>query len=144
MLHSRKGYIPVMLTPFKDNGAIDFEALTELTEFYLEDGVTGLFANCLSSEMYELNDYEKLNVIRHVVKLVDGLVPVIACGSFGDTISKQAACIKQVNDTGVDAVILITSVLAGQHEPDLVLTQRVFQLIELTGTIKLGLYECPV
>jgi 4-hydroxy-tetrahydrodipicolinate synthase len=144
MLHSTKGYIPVMLTPFKHNGAIDYEALTQLTEFYLEAGVTGLFANCLSSEMYELKDHEKLNVIKHVVKLVDGLVPVVACGSFGDTISKQAACIKQVNDTGVDAVVLITSIIAGQHEPDVVLTQRMLQLIELTGTIKLGLYECPV
>ena len=133
-----------MLTPFKNNGAIDYEALTELTEFYLEAGVTGLFANCLSSEMYELHDYEKLNVIKHVVRLVNGLVPVVACGSFGDTISKQAAFIKEVNDTGVDAVILITSMMAGQREPDIILTQRVLQLMELTGEIRLGLYECPV
>jgi 4-hydroxy-tetrahydrodipicolinate synthase len=144
MLHSKKGYIPVMLTPFKDNGAIDYESLTQLTEFYLEAGVTGLFANCLSSEMYELNEYEKLKVIKHVVKLVNGLVPVVACGSFGATISKKEACIKQVNDTGVNAVILITSVIATQREPDVVLTQRILQLIELTGAIKLGLYECPV
>ena len=144
MFHSKKGYVPVMLTPFKHNGAIDYESLTQLTEFYLEAGVTGLFANCLSSEMYELNDHEKLNVIKHVVKLVHGLVPVVACGSFGHTISKQAACIKQVNDTGVDAVILITSVIAGQQEPDIALTQRIFQLIDLTGDISLGLYECPV
>ena len=144
MHHSKKGYIPVMLTPFKNNGEIDYESLTELTEFYLEAGVSGLFANCLSSEMYELNDHEKLNVIKHVVKLVDGLVPVVACGSFGDTISKQAAFIKQVNDTGVEAVILITSVIAGQREPDILLTQRIFQLLEQTGEIKLGLYECPV
>jgi 4-hydroxy-tetrahydrodipicolinate synthase len=144
MLEAKKGYIPVMLTPFKDNGAIDYESLTQLTEFYLEAGVSGLFANCLSSEMYELNDYEKLNVIKHVVNLVKGLVPVVACGSFGDTTSKQAAFIKQVNDTGVDAVILITSVIAGKREPDVALTQRILQLMELTGEIKLGLYECPV
>ncbi|HEY7159689.1 MAG TPA: dihydrodipicolinate synthase family protein, partial [Acidobacteriota bacterium] len=50
MSERKKGYIPVMLTPFKDNGAIDYEGLSRLIEFYLDAGVSGLFANCLSSE----------------------------------------------------------------------------------------------
>jgi 4-hydroxy-tetrahydrodipicolinate synthase len=59
MTTSQKGFIPVMLTPFKNNGAIDYDALTKLTEFYLEAGAAGLFANCLSSEMYELEPDER-------------------------------------------------------------------------------------
>lgn len=45
-----KEFIPVMLTPFKNNGEIDYEALTRLIHFYIDAGASGLFANCLSSE----------------------------------------------------------------------------------------------
>eukprot|EP01034_Spumella_vulgaris_P003201 gene3201-4132_t len=46
-----QGFIPVMLTPFLKTGAVDYEGLKTLTEFYLNAGSAGLFATCLSSEM---------------------------------------------------------------------------------------------
>ena len=61
---SGKGFVPVMLTPFKENRAIDFDGLTRLTEWYLQAGAKGLFANCQSSEMYELSDDEKLLIVK--------------------------------------------------------------------------------
>ncbi|HVS94521.1 MAG TPA: dihydrodipicolinate synthase family protein [Mucilaginibacter sp.] len=141
---TQKGFVPVMLTPFKDNGAIDYDALTQLTEFYLESGAKGLFANCLSSEMFELDPYERLDTIKHVVKVANGSVPVVATGTFGGSITKQADFIKSVYDTGANAVIIITGLLAGQDEPDDVFNQRVHSLLDLTGNIPLGFYECPV
>ena len=103
MENSQKGFIPVMLTPFLDNGNIDYPALTQLTEIYLQAGSSGLFANCLSSEMFELTDSERIQAINHVIKVVDGAVPVVATGTFGGPISKQADFVKKVNDTGVEA-----------------------------------------
>ncbi|HEY5509690.1 MAG TPA: dihydrodipicolinate synthase family protein [Prolixibacteraceae bacterium] len=64
MNKTRKEFIPVMLTPFKDNGEIDFNSLTE---FYIKSGASGLFSNCLSSEMFELTEQERLQVVKHVV-----------------------------------------------------------------------------
>ena len=58
-----------MLTPFKGNGEVDYDGLTRLTEYYLKAGAHGLFANCLSSEMYELTEGERLQVVKHVVKV---------------------------------------------------------------------------
>lgn len=144
MTKIKKGYIPVMLTPFKDNGEIDYTGLTKLTELYLESGVSGLFANCLSSEMYELTEQERIQLVKHVIKIVNGRVPVVATGSFGGTLELQAEFIKRMHDAGVNAVIIITGIMAGVHEEDEVLNDRIFELLRLTGEIKLGLYECPV
>ena len=144
MENSQKGFIPVMLTPFKDNGSIDFEALGKLTEVYLAAGAKGLFANCLSSEMFELSDQERLDAIKHVIEVVGGAVPVVATGTFGGQIDKQADFVKQVHDTGTDAVILISSLLAEETEADSVFDERVFKLLELTPGIPVGFYECPV
>lgn len=133
-----------MLTPFKDNGSIDFDALTRLTELYLNAGAKGLFANCLSSEMFELSDAERIDLIKHVITVAGGSVPVVATGTFGGSIENQADFVKRVHDTGTAAVILLNGLLADQSEPDEVFNDRVFKLMDLTGNIPLGFYECPV
>lgn len=144
MEKSKKGFIPVMLTPFKSNGDIDYDILTQLTEMYLQAGAVGLFANCLSSEMFELEDDEKLQAIKHIIKIANGTVPIVATGTFGGPISNQAEFVKKVSDVGADAVIIISSLLADQEESDIIFNDRVFELLSLTGNIPLGFYECPV
>ncbi|WP_207535221.1 dihydrodipicolinate synthase family protein [Desertivirga arenae] len=144
MENSQKGFIPVMLTPFNNDGSIDFDALTKLTEVYLEAGSKGLFANCLSSEMFELTDKERIDAIKHVINVVDGAVPVVATGTFGGPIAEQADFVKKVNDQGTEAVILITSLLAAENEPDEVFNERVFDLLNATDDVPVGFYECPV
>ncbi|WP_421944109.1 dihydrodipicolinate synthase family protein [Pedobacter sp.] len=144
MENSQKGFIPVMLTPFLSNGNIDYPALTQLTEIYLQAGSSGLFANCLSSEMFELSDKERIDAIKHVIEVVNGAVPVVATGTFGGEISKQADFVKKVNDTGVEAVIAITSLLADENQDDEVFGDNVHALLKQTDNIPIGFYECPV
>ena len=139
-----RGFIPVMITPFLESGEVDYEGLSRLTDFYLEAGATGLFANCLSSEMYELTEAERLAVTRRVVEQAAGRVPVVATGSFGGPMPQQADFIKRIYDTGVQAAILTTCQLAYPHDSDAVFLDRLHQLMTLTDTIPLGLYECPV
>lgn len=144
MKESQKGFIPVMLTPFNDNGAIDYKALTELTEMYLKAGVTGLFANCLSSEMFELSDDERIKLVSHVMDVVNGQVPVVATGTFAGTVQQQADFVKRIYGTGIKAVILISSLLAREEETAEVFNARVHQLLDLTPGVMTGFYECPV
>ena len=144
MENSQKGFIPVMLTPFSNDGRIDFDVLKQLTENYLRAGSAGLFANCLSSEMFELNDEERISLIRSVVEITDGSVPVIATGTFGGPISKQADFVKRVYDEGVGAVIVITSLLGDESDNDAAFNQQVSDLLTQTPGIPLGFYECPV
>jgi 4-hydroxy-tetrahydrodipicolinate synthase len=143
MHKKQKTFTPVMLTPFTDNGTIDYVGLTELTEFYLQAGAGGLFANCQSSEMFELTDEERIGITSHVVKVANGTVPVVAVGTFGGPIAKQAEFSKRLYDTGIDSVIIVTGTLAGELEPDEAFDQRCYDLLKQTGTIPFGFYECP-
>lgn len=139
-----QGFIPVMLTPFLETGEVDYDGLRTLTEFYLEAGSAGLFANCLSSEMYELSEDERLEVTRTVVEQVAGRVPVVATGTFGGSIPDQAEFVKRIYATGIQAVIVISGLIAEEDESDEIFIQRANELISLTGDIPLGFYECPV
>jgi len=133
-----------MLTPFKDNGEVDYNGLTKLTEFYLNAGAAGLFANCQSSEMFTLTEAERLAVTKHVIKIANGAVPVVAAGTFGGSITSQADFIKRLYDTGIEAAIVITSMLAGEWEKPEQFDERFYSLLQQTENIPLGFYECPV
>lgn len=139
-----QGFIPVMLTPFQENGDIDFDGLTKLTELYLEAGAAGLFANCLSSEMYELSEDERIAITKHVVDVANGRVPVVATGTFGGLIAEQAEFAKKIYATGIQAVIVITSLIADADESDEIFMERMHELLRLTSGVTYGLYECPV
>ncbi len=138
-----KKFVPVMITPFTPQAQIDYDMLKKLIDFYLAAGVKGLFANCLSSEMYSISDDERIELTRAVVKHVNGKVPVVATGSFGETIQDKADFTKRIFDTGIDSVVLITSHYAQLEEPDEVLLKNFETMLSLTGNIPLGLYECP-
>lgn len=139
----QKKFVPVMITPFNLKAQIDHDMIEQLIDFYLEAGVKGFFANCLSSEMYSISEDERLELARHVVRYVNGRVPVVATGSFGLTIPDKALFTQKMYDTGVDSVIMITGHFANIDESDAVLLQRFEELFSLTGNIPLGLYECP-
>lgn len=138
------GFIPVMLTPFTPEMAVDVPGLRLLTEFYLEQGAVGLFANCLSSEMYELSSAERLLVIDTVVKQVADRVPVVATGTLGGSIEEMADFSKQVYALGVDAVIILNNQFVSAEESDTEFLARVHAWLDLTPGIPFGIYECPV
>jgi 4-hydroxy-tetrahydrodipicolinate synthase len=138
-----KKFVPVMITPFCDNLEIDYDALACLIEFYLSAGVKGLFANCLSSEMFSITSTERLQLTRFVVRQVNGRVPVVATGSFGATIYQKAEFIKEIYDTGISGVILITSHFAKPSDTDVELLKNIETVLQHTNNISLGLYECP-
>lgn len=138
-----KKFVPVMITPYNLKAKIDFDVLSQLIDFYLAAGVKGFFANCLSSEMFSISEEERLELTRHVVKYVNGRVPVVATGSFGWTIEDKAEFTKAIYDTGIDAVILITGHYAKVDDGDEVLLSNFEKMFGLTENIPLGLYECP-
>ena len=136
-------FVPVMITPFNLKAKVDFDAVSRLIDFYLAAGVKGFFANCLSSEMYSITEDERLELTRHVVRYVNGRVPVVATSSFGLTIYDKAEFTKRIFDTGIDAAILITGHFANVEDSDEVLLNNFERMFKLTGNIPLGMYECP-
>ncbi|HYV54192.1 MAG TPA: dihydrodipicolinate synthase family protein, partial [Chitinophagaceae bacterium] len=138
-----KKFVPVMITPYNLKAKVDLDVVSMLIDFYLEAGVQGFFANCLSSEMYSITEDERLELTRHVVRYVNGRVPVVATSSFGLTIEDKAEFTKKIYDTGIDAAILITGHYANVEDSDDILLRNFDKMFQLTGNIPLGMYECP-
>ena len=143
MDNNEKKFVPVMITPYNKSLKIDFDALSKLIDFYIDSGAKGFFANCASSEMYNLDNEERLALTKHVVKRVNGAFPVVATGSFGTTNEERAEFSRKIYDTGVNGVILITSHFANKEEDDSVLISNLEKFLALTGNIPMGTYECP-
>ena len=137
------GEWPTMLTPFRD-GKVDYPALEQLIEWYIGHGVSGLFAVCQSSEMFQLSLEERIGVAGFVKQKAAGRVPVIAAGHISDAFEDQVTELNEIAKTGVDALILITNRMAGEDESDEVWLKNLQRLMErLPETIPLGFYECP-
>jgi 4-hydroxy-tetrahydrodipicolinate synthase len=136
-------FVPVMITPFNLKAKVDLDVVSHLIDFYLAAGVKGFFANCLSSEMYSITEDERLELTQHIVRYVNGRVPVVATGSFGLTVPDKAEFTKKIYDTGIDAVILITGHYANVEDSDEALLTNFERMFRLTGNIPLGMYECP-
>ena len=138
------GVWPTMITPYAEDGSIDYPTLEKLIEWYIRKGVTGLFAVCQSSEMVLLSLAERLDLARACVKFAGGRVPVIASGHVAETLVDQVEEAKAMADTGVDAFVLVTNRLARRDESDEVFRRNLdIFLAAFDRDITLGFYECP-
>jgi 4-hydroxy-tetrahydrodipicolinate synthase len=138
------GAWPVMLTPFNDDHSIDWIAVDDYTDWLIELGSAGIFAVALSSEMYDLSPGERLALARRVVDRSGGRVPVVASSVTRGTGAQQAAGAAEIAATGVDAVVLISSLVAGLHEPESAWLATVAQILESNPGVDFGIYECPL
>lgn len=134
------GAWPAMVTPYDEALQIDCGAYRALCEWYIAHGVGGLYANCLTSEMYLLNPEERLLLVREAVALASGRVPVAATGNLGDTIDDHIAFCRRVADAGVDIVMLVIPEFC---QDDAELGRYLLTVAERVDA-RLGLYECPV
>ena len=139
---TKKEMWPVMLTPFTERGEVDYNALERLIAFYEEGGCSGLFAICPSREVFYLSLEERVKIADFVKKHAH--VPVIASGHVSDGREAQLEELHRVTDTGVDAVILITNLLARNGEDPRVRMDNLMYLVDhLDPAMPLGFYECP-
>lgn len=134
------GAWPVIPTPLDATVHIDSAAYRALIAWYIERGVGGLYANCLSSEMYALLPEERLLLVSEAAAVSDGRVPVAATGNFGDSPAEHAAFCREVAAAGADIVMLTVPPFI---QDDAALERYLF---DLAGQVdaRLGLYECPV
>lgn len=137
------GVWPVMLTPYDEKGGLDYVALRELVDWYLKNGVAGLFAVCQSSEMFFLSLEERVALAKAVVDFTAGRVPVIASGHISDSAEEQARELSEMAQTGIDALILISNRMQDGGDDDLWIKHCEKIILSLPESLPLGLYECP-
>ncbi len=138
------GAWPVMLTPYRDDLSIDFDAVDEYTDWLIELGAAGLFTVSLSSEMYDLSGDEQLLLARQVRERAAGRVPVVASATVRGDWRAQADRVAEVAATGVDAVVLISSLVTPPDATDSAWIDTVERILDAVPGVDLGVYECPL
>jgi 4-hydroxy-tetrahydrodipicolinate synthase len=102
-----KGSIPALVTPMRDDGAIDFDAWDALLDFHLREGTDGIVVGGTTGESPVLDRAELEELVRRARRRVDGRIPVIA-GSGTNGTAKSVALSKAVEAAGADALLVVT------------------------------------
>ena len=138
------GSIPTMITPFCVDGSVDYETVDKLVEWYILSGCVGIFSPCLSSEMFELSEEERLALAQRIAVAVgDRDIVVVSTGTYGGPLEDQASFINKIS-AHCDAVVVNTSTIAPLGASDEEWRAAASTILSLTGNVKLGLYECPL
>lgn len=95
-----------MITPFDAKGHIDFPKTTQLINHLIENGTDSLVVAGTTGESPTLSKQEKIALFKHVVKIVEKRVPIVAgTGSYNTYESIELT--KQAELAGVDAVMVV-------------------------------------
>jgi 4-hydroxy-tetrahydrodipicolinate synthase len=139
-----EGIVPVMITPYREDGGIDYAGVERLIEWYLAHGADALFAVCQSSEMQFLSLGERSELGRFVVRRVAGRVPVVVSGHVSDDPHGQVEELAAAVETGADAVVLVSNHLDPKNRGSEAFRGNLRWLLDrLPKDVPLGLYECP-
>ena len=139
-----EGIVPVMLTPFTESNAIDFDGVERLIEWYLAHGADALFAVCQSSEMNFLSLAERGALAKFVVNKVNGRVPVVVSGHISDDPHGQLEELAVAANSGADGLVLVSNHLDPKNQGKAAFLGNLQWLLNaLPADIPLGLYECP-
>ena len=99
------GVIPILVTPFHADGTVDEESMANLVEFNIRAGVHALGV-ALGSEIFKLNEAERAQVTRCVIKAAAGRIPiVINSGAAGTDLAVFYS--KSAEALGADALMVI-------------------------------------
>ena len=81
-----------LITPFKEDGSIDFDALPRLVDYQLENGTDYIVALGTTAETPTLFRQEKNEVVRCIVERVNGRVPVVMGVGGNNTAALWMSC----------------------------------------------------
>ena len=154
MKEINSGVYPTMITPYNKDGSVDLAGAEALTEWYWNRGCHGIFAVCMSSEMFNLTLEERVALAKTVKNKADKLavndkngrtMSIVASGHISDSPEDQIKELNAIYDTGVDSVVMITNrtnPIDCSDEEWIAQTEKVISA--LPDDITLGFYECPI
>ena len=106
-IRNLEGSIVALVTPFKKDGSVDFDALERLIDFHLQNGTDAILTLGTTGESATMTDDEDNSVVAAVVKHVAGRVPVIA-GSGSNSTQTMLTKSLTYQGLGADGLLLIT------------------------------------
>lgn len=137
-MNKLEGIITALVTPFKENGLINYQVLEILIEKQIAEGVSGLLVGGTTGEGALIRD-EIYDLISFTVKKVDGRVLVIA--SLGeldkaDLINR----VQKINQLGVDYLLVLTPYYMQTNEFGL---YQYFKTVATYSNVPIIIYNVP-
>ena len=102
-----KGSAVALVTPFDENGNVNFDKIKELVDFQIENGTDAIVACGTTGEASTMNDEEHLAAIKAIINAADKRVPVIA-GTGGNDTAHSIYLSQEAEKLGADALLIIT------------------------------------
>jgi 4-hydroxy-tetrahydrodipicolinate synthase len=96
-----------LVTPFKEDGSVNYEKIPELIEFQLSNNTDALIICGTTGEASTLTDDEQIETIRVAVNATKKRVPVIAGAGSNHTAHGINLCVR-AQAAGVDGLMLVT------------------------------------
>lgn len=100
------GSYVALITPFKNNLEVDYDKLSELLDFQIENGTSGIVVCGTTGEAATLSEEEYIKVITFVTEKSKGKVKVVA-GAGSNSTKRAVELTKICKEIGVDAVLSV-------------------------------------
>ena len=128
-----------LITPFKEDESVDFDALGRLLDYQLQNGIDYLVVLGTTAETPTLTDDEKTNIIRFVQNKVKGSVPIVL-GVGGNCTRAVVEKLKNDDFTGIDAIL---SVVPYDNKPSQEGMYQHYRAIAEASPVPVILYNIP-
>lgn len=102
-----KGAGVAIVTPMKENGAVDFDRFKELIEFQIENGTDAIIVCGTTGEASTLSHEEHLETIKYCVDVVAGRIPVVA-GTGSNSTETAIYLSTEAEKYGVDGLLVVS------------------------------------
>lgn len=102
-----KGSFPPLVTPFRNDGSVDYETYAELVEFHVKGGSAGIVVTGTTGEPSTLIPEERIELVKVAVAAARKRIQVVAATgtqNHADTITMTRAA----EAAGVDALLIVT------------------------------------
>lgn len=137
-----KGLGTALVTPFLENGDIDYKALSTLIEHQIAGGTDYLVILGTTSEVPTLTHAEQDEIIAHVVKQVAGRLPLVL-GIGGNSTAAVVARIMELKDTLAAHFAAILSVTPYYNRPQQEGLYLHFSEVAKASPVPVILYNVP-
>lgn len=106
-IRNLKGSMVALITPFRQDGMVDYEGLGELIEFHIENGTDALLILGTTGESAAMSHEEDDEVCAFTVRKAAGRIPVIA-GSGSNCTQTMVEKSISLEKMGADGLLLIS------------------------------------
>jgi len=96
-----------LITPFKSDESIDFDALARLVEYQIKNGTDYLVVLGTTAETPTLTEKEKEDVTRFVIQCAAKRIPIVL-GVGGNNTKAVVETLKTTDFSGIDAILSVT------------------------------------